>query len=41
MALRLRDLGIKEAYALTGGWDAWTEAGYPTEPMDAQAGHAP
>ena len=43
MALRLRELGFEEAYALTGGFDAWKEAGHPVEPLrrpDAPAENA-
>ena len=31
MALRLRELGFRSAFALTGGFDAWQEAGLPLE----------
>ncbi|MBI2935032.1 MAG: rhodanese-like domain-containing protein [Chloroflexi bacterium] len=27
----LTDRGFKDVYALKGGFDAWKEAGYPTE----------
>jgi rhodanese-related sulfurtransferase len=27
--------GFTEVYALKGGWDEWTEAGYPKEPLSA------
>ena len=33
MALRLRALGFPRAFALQGGFAAWMEAGYPTEPL--------
>lgn len=33
MALRLRELGHANAFALTGGFGAWQEAGYPLEPL--------
>jgi rhodanese-related sulfurtransferase len=26
--------GFTEVYALRGGWDAWVEAGYPTEQVE-------
>ena len=35
MALRLRDLGFPEAYALEGGWDAWHAAGLPDEAKES------
>ena len=31
MALRLRELGFRNAFALRGGFDAWQEAGFPLE----------
>ena len=37
MALSLRRQGYR-AYALKGGLDAWIEAGYPTEPKQAERG---
>ncbi len=33
MALQLRRMGFPDAHALTGGFDAWTGAGYPVEPL--------
>lgn len=33
MALRLRELGFKDAFALKGGLAAWEEAGLPEEPL--------
>ncbi len=33
MALRLRELGYPRAFALTGGFGAWEEAGLPVEPL--------
>ena len=33
MALRLRQLGLLNAFALTGGFGAWEEARYPVEPL--------
>jgi 3-mercaptopyruvate sulfurtransferase SseA len=42
VALRLRELGFHDAYALTGGFDAW-KAGHPVEPLrraDAPAENA-
>jgi len=32
---QLRQAGWKNAIALIGGWDAWNEAGLPTEPKAA------
>ncbi|MGH7662837.1 MAG: rhodanese-like domain-containing protein [Gemmatimonadaceae bacterium] len=32
MARTLLENGWKDARALQGGFDAWREAGYPTEP---------
>lgn len=29
---RLRKLGHENAFQITGGWRAWAEAGYPSEP---------
>jgi 3-mercaptopyruvate sulfurtransferase SseA len=29
--LKLNELGIEQAGALLGGWDAWVAAGLPTE----------
>ncbi len=31
MVQRLRELGFEDSYALVGGMDAWTDAGYPVE----------
>jgi rhodanese-related sulfurtransferase len=31
VALRLRELGFPETYALTGGFEAWRAAGNPVE----------
>ncbi|MCI0671027.1 MAG: rhodanese-like domain-containing protein [Myxococcaceae bacterium] len=39
MALKLRSLGYPEAYALEGGWDAWVQAGLPTEPKEGAGAH--
>ncbi|HEX9289447.1 MAG TPA: hypothetical protein VF904_07990 [Anaeromyxobacteraceae bacterium] len=33
MALRLRELGFPSAFALTGGFGAWQQAGLPVEPV--------
>jgi 3-mercaptopyruvate sulfurtransferase SseA len=33
VALRLRQLGVPRAFALTGGFDAWRGAGLPVEPL--------
>ncbi len=33
MALRLRELGFRSAFALTGGFEAWEDAGLPVEPL--------
>ncbi len=33
MALRLRELGNDRAFALTGGFAAWEQAGLPVEPL--------
>lgn len=33
MALRLLELGFRNAFALEGGFDAWEDAGLPVEPM--------
>jgi rhodanese-related sulfurtransferase len=35
VALRLRELGFDESYALAGGFDAWRAAGYPIERKEA------
>jgi rhodanese-related sulfurtransferase len=35
VALQLRRDGFKEAYALSGGFDAWREAHLPLEPLRA------
>lgn len=35
MALELRKAGWPKAVALKGGWEAWQEAGLPTEPARA------
>ena len=32
VALTLINLGFKEVYALKGGWNEWSGAGFPTEP---------
>ena len=37
MALRLRELGYPDTYALEGGYEAWKQAGYPTEPVAAES----
>jgi len=31
VALRLKALGFAKVYALKGGWNEWTAAGFPTE----------
>jgi len=31
VALKLRERGYADAYALRGGWDGWLAAGGPTE----------
>jgi rhodanese-related sulfurtransferase len=31
VALKLKELGFEDAYALTGGWKKWESLGYPTE----------
>jgi rhodanese-related sulfurtransferase len=31
--LKLKEMGFREVYALAGGWKAWAEADYPTEPI--------
>ena len=28
----MNDLGLKQVFALKGGWNEWEKAGYPTEP---------
>ncbi len=33
MALRLREIGVRDAFALEGGFDAWRAGGHPVEPM--------
>lgn len=33
MALRLRELGHTNAFALTGGLDAWEAGGFPVQPL--------
>jgi rhodanese-related sulfurtransferase len=33
VALRLRELGYRDAFALQGGYDAWKSAGNPVEPL--------
>ncbi len=37
MAQFLREQGY-QAYALEGGLDAWLDAGYPTDPKEAERG---
>jgi rhodanese-related sulfurtransferase len=32
MALKLKEAGFKNVYALKGGWPEWKGAGYPMEP---------
>ncbi|MHB8066302.1 MAG: rhodanese-like domain-containing protein [Desulfobaccales bacterium] len=32
MARKLYELGLKQVFALKGGWNEWEKAGYPTEP---------
>lgn len=32
MALKLRSLNFTDVFALEGGFDAWRQAGFPTEP---------
>jgi len=27
----MKELGFERVFALKGGWDAWVQAGYPTE----------
>ena len=39
MALRLRELGHENAYAIEGGFDAWRRTGQHLEPKGA-GGHA-
>ena len=39
MALQLRRTGFDQAYALTGGFDAWREAGLPLEPLRSAEAH--
>ena len=39
MALQLRREGFGEAFALTGGFDAWLAAGLPLEPLRASEAH--
>lgn len=29
MAQKLQEIGYREVYALEGGFNAWTQAGYP------------
>jgi 3-mercaptopyruvate sulfurtransferase SseA len=31
VALRLNEMGYGKILVLKGGWNAWVEAGYPTE----------
>jgi rhodanese-related sulfurtransferase len=31
VALQLMKMGYSKAFALKGGWDEWSKAGYPTE----------
>jgi 3-mercaptopyruvate sulfurtransferase SseA len=33
VALRFRELGMQQAFALRGGFGAWQDAGYPVEPL--------
>ena len=33
MALQLRQLGFSNSFALTGGFDAWKDAGLPLEAL--------
>jgi rhodanese-related sulfurtransferase len=33
VALQLRQLGFSKAFALTGGFDAWKDAGLPLEAL--------
>ncbi|GEJ57184.1 rhodanese-like domain-containing protein [Anaeromyxobacter diazotrophicus] len=39
MALQLRRQGFQQAYALTGGFDAWRQAHLPLEPLRAAEAH--
>ncbi len=39
MALQLRGQGFTQAYALTGGFDAWRRARLPLEPLRATEAH--
>jgi rhodanese-related sulfurtransferase len=39
VALQLRRLGFGQAYALTGGFDAWRDSGLPLEPLRAAEAH--
>lgn len=39
MALQLRRQGFQQAYALTGGFDAWRDAQLPVEPLRATEAH--
>jgi rhodanese-related sulfurtransferase len=41
VAQRLMELGFGDAQALLGGFSAWEEAGYPTEPKTHAAPEAP
>jgi len=36
VALTLEEHGFKEAHPLMGGYDAWKQAGLPTEPRRAE-----
>jgi 3-mercaptopyruvate sulfurtransferase SseA len=38
MALLLKSKGYKTVWPLLGGFDAWLELGYPTEPFRAGEG---
>ncbi|HWQ33018.1 MAG TPA: hypothetical protein VNQ79_09185 [Blastocatellia bacterium] len=40
MVRTLTENGFTNAKALLGGFHAWEEAGFPTEPKDAPAGGA-
>jgi len=31
VALQLMKMGYTKVFALKGGWDEWSKAGYPTE----------
>jgi rhodanese-related sulfurtransferase len=34
VALQLREYGILRAVPLTGGFEGWLRAGYPTDPVE-------